>query len=725
MSSGALAPEDGDADRTLQKDAQWIQNASKLPRARFLMEHLSAFEAIISFGGVKGIEPPIEQTATWRRAFCHEYSKTDRPFNIVSADGKGLPKCIGILNLSGRHCMYYSESTTLAKVVCLSSQQANPIIVDGITAVIKKAEELNATILFTFCLPFQAGMERAYWEIRTIRKTQKGAIKDGELSFATGDGQPRTVPCTRSIEHWTDALVSEVSKKLGCLATAVCLDKEADEDDRKMTYEGLEGVVEMLKADRRKMMESHRNELALVHEKHKTESEKMLARVENAEQDASIRISKVAVASKTVEESMKKKEEQLNTHNITLREQVVNLQKSKDKAVTDLQAANLQHEEECNKAAARQKTLEAQVASISSKLTKTTADWAKQRKDNKNENDAALKKSAAKISELNSSLSAKDAALKAVEAGAKEARDMSDALKAQVLVVNSETAKLKASIRCYKLVLKIAATRLNEAVERNTTTSLNFESERQKREYLYKMEKKTDQKRIKELESQITEAMTTKDAEIMSLKSSLQKAKEALKVAESANKKSEEHTASHPKDDKLKEVQSKLKESQQEIGRNKHLLAETDKRVKYLEKTLKESDEEVRRLKKAVDASSPSREEQKTDKNGKKSKENEVSVNVNQNTAVYMNHPAHPHQQAFPSAHFTVDPQLENTISTLHSALSCITSLARSSSTNGKNAEVAQAKLDALTAFGVGGPQTQVYFDPHAQYHHHGHQRGF
>ena len=603
--------------------------------------------------------------------------------------------------------MFYTESYTLAKVLCLSVQEVREAITNGIHAVIERAEQADASVLVTFCLPFQSGLERAHWDIRTLRKTAKGAIKDGEVAFSSGDAMPRAVPCTRSLEHWTDPVVAEISKKLGSEATAVCLDALDESDTKKMDPSAMENMIEMLKADRRKIIETNKAEVAALHEKHKDEMEKMLARVQDAEQEATTRIGKVAQASKTAEDVLKKKETELNAHNITLREQVLALEKSKEKLTRDFNAANLRNDEEAKKAEVRQRTLEAQVASLKSNIAKTTAEWAKQKKDIK-EDEKSRKRYESKITELSNTIKARDAANKAVEASAREARELLAKTQYGLLQRDSEVSKLNNIMKGYKVVLKLAAVRLDAAVEKNASDSIFHDRE-------LELERQACARAKEQIQATVDEMKET----IANHESLVAELQSTIEAAEQAAKKHASEKNVDVKAEELADLQKRLKESEQEVGRKQHLLSETDKRVKYLERTLKESDEEVRSLKTAMNSGpiSPHNEERKNDKKAdkkpKKSTENEVSVNVNQNTAVYMQPPPHPHhQQAFPQAHYNMDPNLENTISTLHAALNTITAMARSSSTNGKNAEIAQAKLDALGSFGMFPPQQQqVYYE--------------
>eukprot|EP00966_Prymnesium_polylepis_P326371 7382278-Prymnesium_polylepis.1 len=129
-----------------------------------------------------------------------------------------------------------------------------------------------------------------------------------------------------------------------------------------------------------------------------------------------------------------------------------------------------------------------------------------------------------------------------------------------------------------------------------------------------------------------------------------------------------------------------------------HLISEMQKRTTMLEGKLKESDAEVRKLKAATTVAQQPNGKKKGQRTGDDSGSNGVhhnggqqQLNISQNTAVFMGQPPHPHphHQAFPQGQFVVDPALEGMVSQLHSALNCITAMARSSSTHKRAAEVA------------------------------------
>ena len=686
----------------LSADSEWVKHVASMPRARFLMEHLAAFDASICCGGTKGIEPPAEQCATWRRVFCYEYGRTNTPFGIpasqqVSDVSKQLPKCIGICNLSGKHAIYYSDAETLVKVVCLSAQAVNPVVIDGINAVIAKAQEIGASILFCFCLPFQAGMERCHWEVRTVRKTSKGAVKDGELCFSTGDAEARVVPCTAPLEHWNEVVLKELVRKIMSCTSPTCLDRnDSDESDVKMTPDSMERMIEILKTDRRKVMDAHKAEIDEMVKKQHLKLANSVKRAEDAEQEANTRIAKVAAASKVAEETMKKKVDHLEYHNATLRQQLLAQQSQAMDFKASLAGFKLEREQETKEAAARQKTLEAQVSTLKSNLAKQTSQQAKARNDQKAEHEKAAAGLNATVADLKASLASTKAASRAVQASSSEARTQLKEVQARANVLEVKLNSKIRELKVWKAVVSVSAMRHSELKNEKHAMSTICDAQ---------------SIAMKDKQSEIERIAKDRDDQVAALSEQF--------VVRSFVERSETDKQ------EIDRLSMEMKEAKKELGCKTHLAQETEKRCKSLEKRLAESDEEVRRL----SAKSPDTlaREESPKKHGCKKGQGALqhsdekkqgshahkTVNVSQNTAVFMSQPHPPHHQAFPNGQYTLDPSLENTISHLHSALNCITAMARSSSSNARQAEMTQAKLDALGAFGIG--HQPVFYDPASQ----------
>lgn len=657
---------------TLAEDARFIENVKGMQRAKLLVEHLSAFEALTLSGGLRGVEPPADQVSNWRRVFCHEYGKTDTPFGIVSPThgSKRLPTSVCVCNLSGKHAIYYSDGESLAKVICLVAQSANARLIKGVLQVLAKAKESNGAVLACFCLPFQAGIERVHWEIRTIRKTAKGIVKDGELFFSIADNAPKTVPCTSETEHWSVAVLNTVASKLASTASAVCLDKaEGDGGAKRLTMEAMESMLEMLKADRKRTMELHKTTLTETQERLSADVEKAKAKAHEAAQAADARVAKVIASVKMSEETHSKKCKDLEVHNATLMKQLATQQQLVLEKNAEFNGMKLQHEQEVKEYAARQKTLEAQVASMTSSHAKHVAEHSRILKGSKRDYDLKLAGVQVKLDNMS-------AASRAVQAGASQAHSELERMSKELCEVEALVKATKGSLsnarkqtRVYKAVCVLAGLRASQAkrieVEQGEVDVLET-SHRATVDTLCSFQADREQEsekliaRCKYFETQLHEKAS------------------ALEGIEKS----------------LADASSKLTEANKEIGRKEHLQNETQKRVDSLERQLKESDAEVKKL---------TRPDKSPVRNASENASN--TVTVSQNTAVFMSPQSV--EQPFPSGQFSADPAVENTISHVYSALNCLTAMARSSNANGRRAEVAQAKLDALSAFG----QQQVYYD--------------
>lgn len=517
-------------------DVECVNAWRKMPRARVLLDHLSAFDTTLRLGGLRCIESPMDQSLTWRRVFCFEYSRNSNPFQMPLVGDK-LPKVIAICQLSGQDFVFYCDSVTLVKVLCLTAQEVSARIVKGVDAVLEKADTLESTVLLTFCLPFQAGLDRIFWEIRTLRKASTGAVKDGEAAFACNDAEAKSVPCTRSLEHWDKSFLDQLAKIMQSKSTFVCLDavKEPESGAKTMDKKALEGLVDMLKTDRKRLLDQHNIELKKLVESHQKESQILIDRAENAEQDASIRIAKVAHASKKAEEVVRKKEEQTKTQMLTIQRQLADLQTLQNSTTIDLNAAQLRADEETNKSNARQKVLESQVNAMKSSITKSTAEWAKKRKDLEESERLQKRCSDRKIEELERIVRTKVAALNAIEASANEARRMLCDAEAKKKAMETSEATLLQKI-------KLGKNELN----------------------LYKILLRFGASRMLELQEQQTEG---KRAEL------------CVGV------------------EKIAEIQDELKQTQKELSRKEHLVSEHEKRVKFLERSLQDSDRENKELK--------------------------------------------------------------------------------------------------------------------------------
>jgi hypothetical protein len=670
-----MEEDDADGDPLWSVDTEWIKDLETMPRGKVLFEHLAALGTITQSGGVKPVEPPIEQCATWLRAFCYAYSKTDTPFDIVSHLGeKRLPKSVAICNLSGRYGIFYSEKYSLVKVLCLVAQDASTRLIQGVMKVIEKAEKTGSSVIVCFCLPFQSGLERVHWTIRTIRKTVNGAVKDGELFFSPFDDEPREVPCTSAIEHWSQSTLSEVGRMLASKANPVCLDKMEDDSGVRMTFEQMSGIVEMLKADRRRTIELYKSEKAEIDAKHKKQLIDAETKVKDAVHGADVRVSKVASVSKVAEDTLSKKIKVLEHDTTRLRQELAAQQTLCKERHALLNGQKLEHDHEIKQYVARQKTLEAQVATINSSHAKQVAENAKHRREAQLNRDKETSQLKSKIVALESKLQATESASMAVQACSKENRNKMLECNKNVSICEADLKRSRQTVRVFRGVLVLAAHRMQAVTQASDATKLE--------EHQIVAQKLTNaQQELEDIKKQ------AKDSHQYLLRELAEKQMCINTIAEM--------------EEQLDKVNITLESTKRNL---ENALAES------LKKQLSETESNLKRVVQQTDSNRP----RPPHHNNNNSYPSTNTVNVSQSTAVYVAH--QPQHAASQHSHYnpgySMDPALENAISHIHSSLNCITSLARSSTSNARQVNILQAKLDALAGVGM---QTHGYYDLHPQ----------
>lgn len=737
------APEE---DFDAKEERLWVERLGRMPAAKPILQHFAAFEAIIKAGGQKGVEPPIDQAATWRRMFCWMYQRTDAPFGISSPLTSALPKCICICNLSGSHAFYFSDNLSLGRILCLTPQENAPRIIAGIQKVFDKAKELDSSVIVLFCLPFQTGMERCYWEARTIRKTKKGAIKDGEMFFSVNDREARTVPCTLASEHWPDSMFDELCKTFMTVVSPVCLDHVEDPDPRTstMSLEQAVTMIGMLKSERKKLMDEHKRTTEGLKAKALEDVKRLGEIAKDAESKADARVAKVAEASKAAEDTIKKKMTAMDEHNASLMKQVASQRTAVQVANSMVAGMTLEHEQETKEAAARQKALESQVSSLQSSHAKQVAEITRARKDMERAHKTAVAELKKSLKESRKEAESTKNAAALVSKSADEARRAQANADAQVQQGLLDLAKAKteldeirqsndSAIEAYAVMQQ----QMNDAVGEANKLKASLKASEATNAQLESAVKDTDEAR-----AATEEALRKSEEARLAAEEALKVAKEAAaekeKVVESDEDKSGDKDAVV-----VVLTEKELKETKAELGRKEHLLKETEKRTKALESRIRDLEAELKEAKKhksppegastnapvAAPASPanivttvpPDVMPGKGGRGGDKRRGRadaavpneehsgpmvQATVHVNQNTVYTQNGAMHPPQQhGFPAqGNFVVDPMLEGMISQLHSALQTITATARTATSSARAAEVSQAKLDAfMSQSGMGG----------------------
>ena len=621
-------------------DKQWMTDISKLSCAKPLMQHLGCINALRMRAGQTSIDSAMDQVNNMKKVFVHNYEISDAPFGIRLKTGK-LPKCICLCNLSGKHAFFYSESASLARTMTHSSESAD----SAVNAVIERAGELDASVLVVFSLPFQAGLERAYFEVRTIRKTKKGAVKDGELFFSSHNTTARTVPCTLTLENWPDEMLTKMTAHFKEVCSPVSLDINEDgEESRVLSKEEANAMIDVLKSGRKKLIEGHERSIANVKENALRDVQKLRGELDAANATVESRIDIVVEQCKTVEETSKKKHGAVEEQNKTLTKELATLK-------ARIQGMELEHSQELEKAVARQKTVEGQVSSLQSNHAKQVSDQARARKDNDKKHANQLKDMAAKHEASEKRANAMKVAAEAVTKSATEARRMYAESQAtlEATIAESEIASANTS----KLSDELDALKEKHA-------SLNAKH------------------------ALVTEHAAAVDDEIASSASTNALHTTRIQVLQSS----------------LSEEERTHKETRKELQRTSHLLSETTKRTAALQSRISELEEDAKKVKKQLSATlTPSN-------NGRRKthEARDAPLGIVPASPIAYPQPQHPYpnhaqQHGFPNG-FEVDPHLEGMISQLHGALQSITATARLARTSTRNADIFKAKLDALASVG-------------------------
>ena len=621
-------------------DRQWMNDISKLSCAKPLMQHLGCINAIRIRAGQTSIDSAMDQVNNMKKVFVHNYEISDAPFGLRLNTGK-LPKCICLCNLSGKHAFFYSESVSLARTMTHSSELANSAVDD----VISRASELDASVLVVFSLPFQAGLNRAYFEVRTIRKTKKGAVKDGELFFSSHNTAARTVPCTLSLENWTDEMLTQMTEDFKSVCSPVSLDVSEDGAElRVLSREEAIAMIDVLKCGRKKLIESHERALVNVKENARRDVEKYRDDRDAANSSVESRIDLVVEQCKAVEETWKKKHAAVEEQNRERRKELAALRPR-------LQGMELEHSQELEKAAARQKAVESQVSSLQSNHAKQVSDQARARKDSDKKHANQIKEITSKYEASEKRAHAMKVAAEAVTKSAEEARRM--------------YAESQATLAATMAEYEIASA--NTSTLKDELDALKVQHESLNAQHVL-----------------LTKQKTIVDDEILS--SVAEKALHAthVQVLQTA----------------LSEEERTHKETRKELKRTTHLLSETTKRTTTLQSRISELEDDAKKAKKQLAATLT------FPGNGRRKahEARDVPLGIVPAAPIAYPQPQHPYpthaqQHGFPSG-FEVDPHLEGMISQLHGALQSITATARLAKTSTRNAEMFKAKLDALASVG-------------------------
>jgi DNA repair exonuclease SbcCD ATPase subunit len=418
------------------------------------------------------------------------------------------------------------------------------------------------------------------------------------------------------------------------------------------------------------MIKEHRVQTEALKATHLEETEDLKRQLEEAEANADVRVSKVQSAAHASSAIASKNEADLTERLNAALSSVAATQKITKDLDAQLAAIQLANEQEAKEAKARQATLEAQVKAMSSANAKAVATASRAYADLQRRGEAAAATAKHRVKELEAQLVATKSASRAVSASFKQLEEESFGLRRKLKRASARAAAATA-------LLKLGAERFRAAEQIHGEALRQAEAQRSEAE-------RDAQARAEELESDAQELESDAQERAEAAEARAEAAEEAVGLdrAELVLQK-----------EKLAEAVAKTAAAESDARAAKSAREDSERRAKALEGKVSSLRAEAQRA----------AEEAKT-RTGPTSQEA---------AAQHFMHHVPQHQAAFPQKPFTIDPMLESSISSLHSALNSITALARSASTNAREAEVANGKLAALSSFGI----VHEFVHPRQQYY--------
>jgi len=718
MNAGAHAPDDprpaaGQGRReevhTNGKcDDAWLDKISNRPNVKPLLDGVTAILSLLRKGG-NGRDAPIEQVAQMRRLLCHEYSKNDAPFDMVSPNSSAVPRCIAMVFMFGKPLVYYCDADNLIRMLAVSRPDRKERTILAIHSIFEKAAACKASVAIFFALGICAEVETMHWEVRTIRKTGKGRIKDGELMFSSVDLEPREVGCTGESEHWDDALFQLLRRRMLKEAVPICLDVSAEACptiSRCLSREDLFEMCEMLKTQRVKLLSTHKREMEQVRADHLQEMHNVVE--ELAQDKAKIEllldderagrakaVSKVAEQAARSEESIHARVKLMEDEYAKMKEQAVADKQRAMHAKALVEGMKLEQKEAQAKSKARESALEAQVKKMGQDQTRSVVERSHMMSELKKKHAAEMKDLRKEVSDAEKKLAGQRAAAKAVSASAEEARKRALALEQALETRNSIGHGYQ---RVALALLRLAGVRHAEALELQEARCAEVREERET------------------VKRQRKENMVAAAKECALLRAEVESLRVELQVSIDACAKANEEVATlqaQAAPDLSKDVEkleaevcqlaTEAKESSKKAKKDDHMISELQKLRVSLERRLVDAEHEVARLKREAHAASAAAAAATATAAAAAVPlvecESPVSTSVGAADSPPQPQPQ-PHfvGSPFPTQPWVKDDAFEGLVSTMYSTLSNILATARAAPGHRRVADDLQIKNDMLLA---------------------------
>lgn len=268
----------GEAADGGQKDQEkWLAGLATSRAGQKLMSHLSHTEAAPHMRNSSG----FEEASAFRRILIHALSKKPNPFGLP----KKLPKYVAIVNFSGERLLMYSNNACLVAFLTMGADGLHPSAA-GVQKILDHAVATpSCSVLLSYSLPFQQGVDSAFWEVRTLVRSHADAAPTGvDDSYLVCTNWDKTATKGTATQVAESQRVDILDRQMDAFALdlracdldmgiqpieGVCPSRVFDEKDGKLMK-----MISVLKNERRKLQEDHRQEIDDIKKKYEMDLQK-------------------------------------------------------------------------------------------------------------------------------------------------------------------------------------------------------------------------------------------------------------------------------------------------------------------------------------------------------------------------------------------------------------------------------------------------------------------
>lgn len=271
-----------DEDENDESATQWLENLNFITAGRQLVEHMSHVRsAIIHLESAH--QCPIDDCCSMLRGFVSAWAASPTAAGLTDPP----PKYIALVNLSGQRLVLTTNRTYLFKMLAHGVPDGNPRSPTNGRAMLCirtmfEARQKHQSLVMVYSMPFQMGMHRVHWDVRTAERRPDGVVLDAQLwtsllEVKRGQAPRRGVQTSAYESAQQSHVVESLARELrGNDRRAQMLDVDpgttgdapmVDMQSTSTREQTLREVCDRLKVDRQAMMSQHAAEVSKIHKK--------------------------------------------------------------------------------------------------------------------------------------------------------------------------------------------------------------------------------------------------------------------------------------------------------------------------------------------------------------------------------------------------------------------------------------------------------------------------